>query len=208
MPNPQATALPKLHRLKTDPEVYQAVLAGRKTFEIRLNDRDFHVGDELLLMETVATGEAIKAGAPLQYTGNEMRKRVSHVLSGYGLMPGWVCLSFEAGRAAASGQAGWVSVPMEPTMDMYDAAVLAYQAWSAAEVANSTFTHIDVWNAMLAASPSALAATSASPQAPAPQAVVGEASELRKRLTQRIELYGHDTERVTGSSICRSTCLR
>ena len=90
--------LPRLHRLKTDPEVYQAVLAGRKTFEIRLNDRDFRVGDELLLMETTATGEAIKAGAPLQYTGNELRKRVSHVLSGYGLMPGWVCLSFE--RAA------------------------------------------------------------------------------------------------------------
>lgn len=117
---------PRLHRLKTDPEVYQAVLSGCKTFEIRLNDRGFRVGDELLLMETVTTGEAIRAGAPLQFTGNELRKHVSHVLRGYGLMPGWVCLSFaEADRSrAAQGEPVAQELPSEERERILKAAAL------------------------------------------------------------------------------------
>jgi len=33
----------KIHELKTDPLVYNAVCSGRKTFEIRYNDRDFQI---------------------------------------------------------------------------------------------------------------------------------------------------------------------
>ncbi|MFW2039314.1 DUF3850 domain-containing protein [Acinetobacter ursingii] len=82
----------KVHNLKTDPEVFQAVVEGRKTFEIRFNDRDFKVGDELVLLETIYTGEQMKHGKPLLYSGNELRKTVSYVLSGYGLQDGWVIL--------------------------------------------------------------------------------------------------------------------
>lgn len=81
-----------IHELKTDPEVFQAVVDGRKTFEIRFNDRDFKVGDELVLLETIHTGEQMKKGKPLLYSGNELHKTVSYVLSGYGLQDGWVIL--------------------------------------------------------------------------------------------------------------------
>ncbi len=81
-----------IHELKTDSEVFQAVVDGRKTFEIRFNDRDFKVGDELVLLETIHTGEQMKQGKPLLYSGNELHKTVSYVLSGYGLQDGWVIL--------------------------------------------------------------------------------------------------------------------
>lgn len=85
----------KVHNLKTDPEVFQAVVDGRKTFEIRFNDRDFKVGDELILLETIHSGEQMKQGMPLLYSGNELRKTISYVLSGYGLQEGWVILGIK-----------------------------------------------------------------------------------------------------------------
>ena len=81
------------HKLKTDSEVFQAVVEGRKTFEIRFNDRNFKVGDELVLLETIYTlEEQMKHGKPLLFSGNELRKTISYVLSGYGLQDGWVIL--------------------------------------------------------------------------------------------------------------------
>ena len=81
------------HELKTDPAAFAAVSCGAKTHEIRFNDRNFQSGDELLLQETSVAGEMIKRGYPLEYTGREITTTVTHVLEGYGLMPGWVILS-------------------------------------------------------------------------------------------------------------------
>lgn len=39
------------HELKTWPEFYAVEIRGQKRFEVRRNDRDFKVGDELLLKE-------------------------------------------------------------------------------------------------------------------------------------------------------------
>lgn len=109
----QAAPGRQYHILKTDPEVFQAVLSGAKTFEIRLNDRGYAVGDVLGLRETNHTGAEMRAGAPLVYTGRECQRFVSHVLTGYGLADGWCCLSFElphAGGESApvAGEAvGW-----------------------------------------------------------------------------------------------------
>ncbi len=89
-----ADAQAACHELKTDAPVFDPVLTGEKTHEIRFNDRDFKVGDLILLRETQYTGAEMKAGAPLIYTGRKLLKKISHVLTGYGLMDGWVILSF------------------------------------------------------------------------------------------------------------------
>lgn len=88
----------KYHELKTDPAVFAAVAAGAKTHEIRFNDRDFQIGDVLHLRETLATGEEMRAGAPLEYTGRHALREVSHIQAGYGLIDGWVILSFKQGE--------------------------------------------------------------------------------------------------------------
>ncbi len=83
------------HELKTDPEVFDAVRSGEKTFEIRLNDRDFKVGDILFLRKTKYTGNELRTGMPLEYTGDEIRRTVKYILYGpiYGLADGWVIMS-------------------------------------------------------------------------------------------------------------------
>lgn len=85
------------HELKTDSEQFFAVEDGVKTFELRFNDRDYQVGDILLLQETEYTGEEMKAGKPLEYTGRICEVGVSHVMRGpaYGLPEGWVIMSIK-----------------------------------------------------------------------------------------------------------------
>lgn len=42
---------PRTHRLKTDPLPFAEIIAGRKLYEVRPFDRDYHVGDTLVLLE-------------------------------------------------------------------------------------------------------------------------------------------------------------
>lgn len=63
----------KMHRLKTLTHYYDAVLAGFKTFEVRFNDRDFRVGDFLLLMEYHPDSDNY---------GREFFKQVTYVFTG------------------------------------------------------------------------------------------------------------------------------
>lgn len=66
--NPQWTDN-KTHELKTDNEMFEAVYSGFKGYEIRFDDRGYQVGDWLHLKETEFTGEEMKAGKPLVFTG-------------------------------------------------------------------------------------------------------------------------------------------
>lgn len=43
----------KIHELKTWPQYFHAIKEGIKTFEVRKADRDFNVGDILLLREFI-----------------------------------------------------------------------------------------------------------------------------------------------------------
>ncbi len=63
-----------IHVLKTWPDYFQAVIEERKTFEIRKNDRDFKVGDEIILDEWDPKHE--------QYTGRVALVRITYILEG------------------------------------------------------------------------------------------------------------------------------
>lgn len=93
------------HELKTDPMPFQAVWEGTKLYEIRKDDRDrnpagdkpsdltgFCIDDELLLRETQHSGEQMKGGRWLTYTGRQVLCVVTHKLTGYGLQDGWCIL--------------------------------------------------------------------------------------------------------------------
>lgn len=63
----------KMHELKIQPEYFDAVLKGKKTFEIRKNDRNFKEGDLLLLREF----DPVSA----QYTEQEVMKQICYITS-------------------------------------------------------------------------------------------------------------------------------
>lgn len=73
------------HELKILPEFFDAVVHGVKTFELRKNDRNFAVGDILLLKEWKH-----------EYTGREVYVRVKYILKDCifaGLIPGYVIMA-------------------------------------------------------------------------------------------------------------------
>ena len=85
------------HELNTDPEAFDAVVEGRKNFEIRYDDRGYQVGDQLILLKTRYTAEEMKRGYSLEYTDRAYGMRVSYITRGpcCGLAEGWVIMSIE-----------------------------------------------------------------------------------------------------------------
>jgi len=75
------------HRLKTLPQFFAAVAVGRKTFELRRDDRPggFQVGDVL---------ELVEYGDDLD-TGRRLDVLVLYIFHGpgYGLAEGFVCMA-------------------------------------------------------------------------------------------------------------------
>jgi hypothetical protein len=75
-----------VHILKTWPEPFQAIWDGLKQWEYRKNDRDYQVGDILLLGEWDNEKE--------KFTVREIKARVVYMLKeGFGLPEGFVILS-------------------------------------------------------------------------------------------------------------------
>lgn len=76
------------HELKILPQYYQAVIDGRKTFELREDDRGYKEGDNIHFREW--TG---------QYTGREAIRHIPYILRDcpeYGLKQGYCILALEA----------------------------------------------------------------------------------------------------------------
>lgn len=76
------------HSLKCWPRYFERLRSGEKKFEFRKNDRDFQVGDQLVLNEWTDP-----AGP---FTGRWARYRVTYVLTDVdGLASGWCVLSLD-----------------------------------------------------------------------------------------------------------------
>lgn len=93
------------HELKTDPEVFDAIVSGDKTFELRKADRDFKVGDTLKLRKTKHTGyEMAVLDMPLEYVGPPLYVYVTFILAGtYGVKEGWVMMGIRPRDTAGPG---------------------------------------------------------------------------------------------------------
>jgi hypothetical protein len=61
----------KTHKVKILPVYYNRIIAFQKTFEIRKNDRDYQIGDELILREFDQFSQ--------EYTGRECHTRIIYV---------------------------------------------------------------------------------------------------------------------------------
>lgn len=78
-----------VHLLKITPVYFMEVYSGLKTFEVRVADRDYRVGDELILQEYIMENK--------KYTGRLFSVTVTYILEGgqFGILPGHVVMSIE-----------------------------------------------------------------------------------------------------------------
>jgi hypothetical protein len=79
----------KTHEIKIWPQWFDAVRIGIKTFEIRKDDRNYNVGDNLVL-------EEFRPGVG-EYTGRKLTKKISYISRGddaeaSGIKPGYCVL--------------------------------------------------------------------------------------------------------------------
>lgn len=81
-----------VHYLKIKPEYYRDVQSGLKKFELRKNDRDFQVGDILMLIKLDDNGNE---------TDQVTRVKVTYILKDcpqYGLKDGYAILGIDTGN--------------------------------------------------------------------------------------------------------------
>lgn len=97
-----------VHYLKIKPEYYKDVECGLKTFELRKNDRDFQVGDILMLIKLDDEGNE---------TDQVTRVKVTYILKDcpqYGLKEGYAILGIDTGNrigrtiALPNGEVGYI----------------------------------------------------------------------------------------------------
>jgi hypothetical protein len=81
------------HRIKTLSPYFRDVKSGRKNFELRKNDRDYQIGDIVILEEWIP--DEIFTGG---YTGQVLAMRIKYILSNceeFGLIDGYCILGLE-----------------------------------------------------------------------------------------------------------------
>lgn len=83
-----------IKRLKTVNPFFTEIWKGRKTAELRFNDCDFQLGDEIWLDEWILNF----IGNTGRYVGRSVKIKITHIVTHSdfpdALNPGWVMLSF------------------------------------------------------------------------------------------------------------------
>lgn len=103
-----------VHELKTWPEFFDDVASGAKPFEVRLSDRDFHVGDTLKLREWSPDTRL--------YSGRVLFRHIDYMLRGgqFGIAPDYVVLGLAMPRGRSQDR-------MPPPDAILDAVGLAIE---------------------------------------------------------------------------------
>lgn len=90
-----------VHDLKCWPNYFTDVLSGKKAFELRFNDRNFKVGDEIRLREWIPPQQAQRTSRGC-YTGRSVWLTITYVLNpnpaadpDCGLVAGYVALGIK-----------------------------------------------------------------------------------------------------------------
>lgn len=85
-----------IHALKIEPNYYEDIKSGNKSFEVRKNDRDFRTGDYIALNELFKAGD--------EYTGRSILVKITSIVNderfckkGYVIMGLVVCIIIENG---------------------------------------------------------------------------------------------------------------
>lgn len=82
--------MPNAHKLKVQLAFFDELVSGKKTFELRKNDRNFSTGDVLILEEYDVSAQA--------YTGRRCQKEVTYLLESipeFGLMDGFCIMGLK-----------------------------------------------------------------------------------------------------------------
>ena len=67
-----------IHYVKAWPRFFEAVACGQKPFEVRKNDRDYRVGDKVVLYEW--DPDKAKEREAEGYSGREVRGNVTYIM--------------------------------------------------------------------------------------------------------------------------------
>lgn len=121
------------HILKTIPPYYNHIMEGRKTFDVRIDDREFCEGDKLILQEYDPKLN--------EYTGQEHEFYVTYVLHGdkFGIEKGYVVMSIESTKTKViqnTEGSGITNTDIEYTCEFLDSHIrsLMMQKKSASDI--------------------------------------------------------------------------
>ena len=80
-----------IHEIKLREEFCDAVYEGRKTFEIRKNDRGYQTGDYVRFIPI--SGDYFQQ--PIQHPLKDKTYEITYILSGWGIPEGYVVFSIK-----------------------------------------------------------------------------------------------------------------